>query len=214
MNSIIYIGAFTDIKLIINKHFKNYDIIFVDSQPVSEYDIPYKKWFYRHYFLIDLIEQYNYLNFKLLSEEKIKTIKKLEAKPICQKIEYFEPHLLKFKNKNKISKYYISSAFPTRLSYHLKRDLLKSNKLFISGFFPSVEILKHMSIPISLYCYYDTVYKKSNNKKTNIIDFLYDKNWKKYIDNIIFVSHKDELIKCRDVQELNNYCKLANLIME
>lgn len=216
MEHLIYIGAWDDVKILNNPHFDNLNIIFVDSQPVSEYDLKYKKCFYRHLFIDDLKLEYKKIGYNLVSECELKTIKKLEPKPLCQKIPYFSPYKLSFYNKDKlhVSEYYISSAFPTRLTNHLKNKLKISNKLYISGYHPPIDIIDHMQLPLDLYCNYRTCYNKSCSDYKTIIDLLYDKDWKDYIKNIIFISHKNEFIICKDVLDLCNYCKLSNLCLD
>ncbi len=62
----LYFGAGLDVSVI--NIFSEKDIVFIDSQPCSEFNEPYYEGFYRPDFMKQLIETYGKLGFKLVAK--------------------------------------------------------------------------------------------------------------------------------------------------
>ena len=166
---IAYIGAGRDIYYP-PKIFKD-QIIFVDSQPFSEFgNTRFIKGFYRKRFA-DFID-----NEKIFE----KVLRLSRPGLCCNKQRYIHPHAITLSNG---CKYYISSAFPQRLSKELIQDLRKCNKVILCGHIPSLEILKYLQQPITYYlnithtCFNDpsgSIWKKWFEREGNsLLKFLW-----------------------------------------
>ena len=141
-----YFGAGLDISVI--KIFADFDIVFVDSQPYSEFNYIYHKEFYRERFVVRLKEAYSEVGYVLEREQKLELFDKTEYIAVegSSDIAYFDPTLLIFRNEEsgRESRYYISSGFPGRLSGELMGDLADCCGLVVSGFFPVSSVRKYL----------------------------------------------------------------------
>ncbi len=154
-------------------------------------------------YINELVRIYNNNNFKLtithrfmeyytestLNSDEIIQYKKEKYSP------YNDPTLLVFRNDitNQVIKYYISTNILYNMNDELKNDIYNSDTLYVSGYFPDVELLDYLS--------------------PTMINFVGDINCSNLTtleDNDIFVHRKfkclylfyNGFIKCNSIAEL------------
>jgi len=223
--SVLYTGAGLDVGVI--NIFPEKDIVFVDAQPFSEYDMPYRVEFYRSNFVNNLISAYSAIEYEkigekiLTTEDDFKVVGEVSeiGDELKKKPDYFEPTLFLFKHTKtgRESKYYVSSAFPTRMSNDLERDMRECNGLILSGFFPLVGIYTYLRKPFELICSDSSVYLMQNadeldDEGENIVHTLIsnDSFFKTVVSSVYCFSCEDKMIvKCDNLSEVQEICDAA-----
>jgi hypothetical protein len=217
---ILYIGAGVDVGVI--NIFPEKDVIFVDSMPFNENsERPYMSIFYRNWFIERLIEAYDDLGFDKIGEKELtgdfeswggKEDRGDETEPA-----YFKPTMLLFKRRESdddvVSRYYVSSAFPSRVSEELEADLKDADALFLSGYFPLTPIVDYLKKPFEVFCSDSSVYSiqkgyEIEDEGENIVHTLMNnKNFfRMAIKELSCFRRKEEIIvKCKDFYEVQAF---------
>lgn len=211
----LYFGAGLDVAVI--NIFPEKDIVFIDAQPCSEFDGAYDVNFYRNDFMKRLLEKYGEIGFELVSEKMVSTIEPLEVlKEGVEKPDYFEPTMLTFKRDDdsggeRMSRYYISSAFPDRLSLELNEEIDGCSELILSGFFPHLSVISRMMVPLKLFCDDGSVYDSvdDDDDGTIVHKLVVDgEEFKRVVRELYCYSSDDQVIvKCDDFDEVCDICK-------
>jgi hypothetical protein len=220
---LLYVGAGTHIEPV--KHFPNTKLfIFIDTQPRSEFDSFFYKFykqnykqFYRPNFLHNLKSiLFNSYGFTLDEcycidknyYKKIISWKCYYSSWIYKIPEYINPFLLVFKNNKTAQtiKYYISTNIKFNINEQIIHDIKTSDGIIVSGYLPDVEILNYFDNPKIFFGYNTSFYiidEKTFDKNydNNIIYFLQTCicNTQYYFSDFYFVNDENgEIIKCDD----------------
>ncbi len=156
---IVYVGAGGDVELI--NIFPEKDIIFIDSQPITQFGDTYDWKTYRKKFIRNLIDSYKCIGYTQFDMKKCTSLEKVDEVEGFEKIPFYFAHCMYFHNEDgKVSKYYVSSGFPSRMSEELKADIAECKDIILSGFFPDVQIVKWMFREKirDVYCFSDSSY--------------------------------------------------------
>jgi hypothetical protein len=212
---LLYIGAGLHIEPV--KHFpQTKNFVFIDSQPRSEFDSSYPKFyskFYRSNFLNDLVDSCLYYGFIL---DYYTVLDKTYYKKIISKKWYYtsciykipsdiNPVMLVFYNSRTQQKltYYASTNIIFNMSKTLKNDISTCDGIIVSGYFPEKEVLNYFVSPKMLFGYTDTSYilDSISSNENNILYFLHNCicNRPYYFTEFYMVhNNSGAIIKCKD----------------
>lgn len=231
MEKLLYIGSGIDFEPIV--HFsKVKEFIFIDTLPRSEFDgyvfngsLFYDE-FYRHKFIDLMITNANKYGFELIekisldSEYYLKILtteqKKLWSDNFLSKFPDINPCLMIFTNSKTYQtiKYYISTNIESNICESLKKDIIESTGIIISGYHPDKIILEYISKPIKLYCYSQTCYFKDDyddiDNLNNLIYWAFNNKDKvTMFFNKIFVCDRTNgnLLECDDMFQVDKIVK-------
>lgn len=194
MEKFLYIGSGLDIEPIV--HFCDVkEFVFIDTLPRSEFDgyifngSLFYDGFYRHKFIDLLIEKISKYGFELVEKILLDQEYYLELLPqdiIGKKTIYtinnfltnfpnINPSLMIFINKKTLQtiKYYISTNILVNMCDKLKKDIIESTGMIISGYHPDKIILDYLSSPIKLYCYTSTCYYLDDEEVDDFNNIIY-----------------------------------------
>lgn len=225
----LYIGAGTHIDPV--KHFpKTKTFIFIDTQPRSEFDCCYPKFykkFYKPYFLYELETICDANGFML--EEFLCLDKNYYKKIISWKWyysswffkipDYINPILLVFRNNKtqQTLKYYISTNINFNINEKLINDIKTSDGIIVCGYLPHADILNYFDSPKMFFGYTNTNYEINEVEfiekyDNNIIYFLQKClcNREYYFSNFYLVIYETgEIIKCKSFE---NFCDSKRIL--
>lgn len=230
MEKLLYIGSGLDIEPVV--HFsKIKEFVFVDTLPRSEFDghiydgSLFFDGFYRHKFIDLLIDDANKYGFVLVEKvplglEYHTQILTREQKNIwggnfLLNFPDINPCLLTFVNHktSQIIKYYISTNILVNMCEELKKDIIESTGIILSGYHPDKIILDYISSPIKLYCYSNTCYYLDDDEVNNFDNLIYwtfnnpDKV-KTYFDKIFVCDRTDGyLFECNNMFQVDEIAK-------
>jgi cytochrome c2 len=227
-NKILYIGSGLDLKPI--SHFPDTkEFVYVDTLPRSEWDDynymgdGLREDLYSSSFLMNLCDICTTNNFELLyfTELDPKFYKKImtcsqrfiyKFKP--KKLpKYINPHLITFVNRNtgQKLKYYFSTNIEKYMDKVLLQDIIDSDALIVSGYWPKQKVLQYFHGPKIYIGYSNTLHGLypdilDDYEKTTIISFLYETTSTtslKYFNGFYLVVEKTgEVIPCRNIWNL------------
>lgn len=211
---ILYIGAGLDVGII--NIFPDKDVIFVDSMPFSEFEGSYRPEFYRNWFIDKLIKAYDKLGFFKIGEKELTgKFESWSGGDDRDEPDYFRPTILIFMRSKDglVSRYYVSSAFPSKVSDELKADIEGVDALFLSGFFPWTGIVNYLKKPFEIVCSDSSVYSvqtgyEIEDEGEHIVHTL--------MSNAIFYRmavkelncirrDEDMIVKCSDFNEVQQF---------
>lgn len=156
MNQILYVGAGLHIDCV--NHFPNTkEFVFVDTQPRSEFDsTTFHRTFYRNFFFEELIEEFNYNGFRLLDTREIETTYHTRLLTWTQRLYYMcfvklphiNPTLLTLVNDltGQTIRYYISTNIKYNFADELTKDIMDSDALIVSGYFPHKSLYRYFGV--------------------------------------------------------------------
>ena len=200
-NKILYLGAWDHIEVV--DYFPNCnEFVLIDTQPRSDFD--QKDYFdeelYRHKFIDNIIKKFEKYGFILTD--------KFELDPNYMNIDlpYINPHLLIFNNKNKIIKYYISTNILFNMTSLLEKDIMESDTLYISGYFPDKELLKYFNKKINFVGDDYTIYHiDSEDEPDNIIiNIKYNSTSQSNFNYYVLNRELNKIVKCDNLRDIIN----------
>jgi len=181
-NSMIYIGAYTDlIPVLFFKNIKNF--IFIDSVPFSNCgnSVVLKEemmtTIYASINEIDTIKGINQLgDYSFLV--RLESVMKRNNFILDEKND-IDSYLL-YKNKDRTIKYYINRAFPQFLTQPIIRDIKECNILYISGHDPDKSVLNFIKKPFTVIGTSNTLFTidPTEDSEKSTIKYLTDNAYK------------------------------------
>ena len=231
MEKFLYIGSGLDIEPIV--HFSDVkEFVFIDTLPRSEFDgyifngSLFYDGFYRHKFINLLIDETSKYGFKLVDKILLDTGYYLDLLSDVDKKKYsndnfltnfpdINPSLMTFFNDKTLQtiKYYISTNILVNMCMELKKDLIESTGVIISGYHPDKIILDYISNPIKLFCYSSTCYYLDDEEVNNFNNMIYwsfnnpDK-LKTYFDKIYVCDRSNgNLFECENMFHVDKIVK-------
>jgi len=189
IKKILYVGTGLHIQPTV--HFRKVkEFVFIDTQPRTKMDNPrFYKACYQSNFYDELIDKCRAFGFEFSSMKeldsyyyrKIMTIKqRLYYSLYDIKPQFINPTLITFinpKTKQTI-KYYISTNIEYNMTDELVTDIKDSCALIVSGYHPSMKLLKYFTKPKIFIGYSDTSYDFANNlfiEETDNIIYMLNK---------------------------------------
>jgi hypothetical protein len=203
---VLYLGSWNHIE-VVNYFHKCNEFVLIDTQPRSEFDekdIFYKE-FYREKFLKRVIKKCKKYGFKL--EETIELDQNYNKH--LSDLQYINPHLLIFKNNERVIKYYISTNILFNMTPLLEDDIKTSDTLYVAGYYPDIELFKYTNKKMNFVGDNCTVYFYEPDKDENkiIINIKLDD----YFDNYYLVwRRKSLIIICDSLEDINDKKHLIN----
>lgn len=204
---VLYFGSWDHIE-VVNYFHKCNEFVLIDTQPRSEFDKKnyFYEGFYREKFLNRVIKKCKKYGFTL--EETI------ELDPNYNKhlsnLPYINPHLLIFKNNERVIKYYISTNILFNMTPLLEDDIKTSDTLYVAGYYPDIELFKYTNKKMNFVGDNCTVYVydiEEDEKKIISSNIKLDD----YFDNYYLVwRRKSLIIICDSLEDINDKKHLIN----
>ncbi len=218
---VLYLGSGDDIEVI--NHFPNCnEFILIDTQPRSEHDTEncFYDGFYRDNFLKRVISKCKKYGFILdktieLDQNYINKIQLFELQKnyinLSNELPYINPHLLIFKNGNRLIKYYISTNILFNMFPILEEDIKSCDTLYVAGYHPDVGLLKYITKKLNFVGDDKTVYFYKPDKDENTIITNSNIKLNDYFDNYYLVWRKKSLIiLCDSLEDIDKKKHLIN----
>jgi len=192
---LLYIGSGLHIKPV-KDFLQTKKFIFIDTLPRSEFsennNISYNKYFYNN--LIDKCKNYK---FKLNDETKLNN-------------KYINSSLLIFNNNetNQTIKYYISTNFLYVENNNLINDIIDSDGLIVSSYYPNKRLLKYFTFPKKLFCYNDNIYNYTKDHwlndeyESSIFSILDTDKENIYVNEFNLIYENGNIMKFNSIDEL------------
>ena len=212
---VLYLGASDHIDVV--KYFPNCnEFVLIDTQPRIEYDeIDYfYEGFYRDKFFKKVINKCKKYGFILdetieLDSNYMNTIKTIELIS-DNHLNYINPHLLIFKNHQRIIKYYISTNILFNMFPILEEDIKSSDTLYVAGYHPEQILLKYINKKINFVGDNYTVYFCEPDENSNNIISNYIKKHEENISHFnefnyyLVWRRKSMIIVCDSLEDIDN----------
>jgi hypothetical protein len=198
-NKVLYIGAGNDTNIvnIFTGEFNCNYFILVDTLPRSSWDeYGFVEEFYRPDFINNIKQEFKNIGFELIKVKELNKIKKFDK----INLPFINPHLLEFKNGNKIVKYYVSTNITTDgVNNELKKDLIGANILYIKGYFPEIKLLDYFKRGSKKIFIGDddTIYSDTED---NSINYLQNNNNSNNYFSDYYICINNMIIKCDKTQ--------------
>jgi len=237
MEKLLYIGSGLDIEPVV--HFsKVKELVFVDTLPRSEFDgyihdgSLFYDGFYRHKFIDLLITDADKYGFELVDKISLgleyhtqiltDEQKEIWGKKFLSKLPDINPCLMIFVNNKTLQtiKYYISTNILVNMCGELKKDIIESTGIIISGYHPDKIILDYISSPIKLFCYSNTCYYLDDAEVDNFNNLIYwsfsnPEKVKTYFDKIFVCDRNNgNLFECIDMLQVDEIAKKIRKYVE
>ena len=183
-----YFGAGRDIDPLPAFNFK---ILFVDSQPATEFPPSGRSLGYARPSFARFIRE------EFCGKEEGSRIEKLRAGSCCDpRIDLYQPHKCTLFQSGHV--YFVSSEFPGRLTPELEHELRKCDKILLRGFFPHRSVVAYLKKPFTVYCCEGNVFDRdAHREEDTIVDWLWEQEDGGRSDFRIIALTSDEIMPFR-----------------
>jgi hypothetical protein len=221
-SKVLYLGPWDHVE--VTKDFpRANEFIFIDTQPRSEWDdLNFHSSFYKNNFVSNIIKKFKKYGFTPCSMVELDSRYYMKVLNCIQCMYYnfmckfpvINPTLMTFINKktNQSLRYYMSTNIETNMCPILEFDIKTADSLIVSGYFPSMHLLKYFYKPKKFIGYSKTCWNTNNDTENTIIEVLRkgikNNTNSRYFSNYTFVNNNMKTILPNFDSFINLYNKI------